>query len=100
MRCIGVDIGSSSIKGAVLNVAEGVIEDVVRAPFPNALEGLPSGFHEVSLDAVLLGVRGVLEGTGPRGGPAGTCAQASKGRDQPDIVVRTKRWSLLRSASV
>jgi sugar (pentulose or hexulose) kinase len=72
MRCIGVDIGSSSIKGAVLNVAEGVIEDVVRAPFPNALEGLPSGFHEVSLDAVLLGVRGVLEEL------AGRCVEAER----------------------
>ena len=72
MRCIGVDIGSSSIKGAVLNVSEGVIEDVVRAPFPDALEGLPSGFHEVSLDAVLLGVRGVLEEL------AGRCVEAKR----------------------
>lgn len=61
MRCIGVDIGSSSIKGAVLNVSDGVIEDVVRVPFPNALDGLSPGFHEVNPDEVAAGVRGVLE---------------------------------------
>lgn len=60
MRCVGIDIGSSSIKGGVLNSASGLIEDVVRVPFPEPVGGLPPGWHEVCPAAVLSGVREVL----------------------------------------
>lgn len=60
MRCIGVDIGSSSIKGAVLNAVTGTIEATAKVPFPEPLQGLPVGWFEVSPAAILTGVREVL----------------------------------------
>lgn len=47
MQCLALDIGSSSIKGAVLNLETQSIEHVVRTPFPSPVKGLPVGFHEV-----------------------------------------------------
>jgi sugar (pentulose or hexulose) kinase len=60
MRCLGVDIGSSSIKGAVLDVSGDIVTEIVKVPFPEPIAGLPGGFHEVSAGAVLAGVREVL----------------------------------------
>lgn len=60
MRCIGVDIGSTSIKGAVLNAATGMIEGTAKVPFPDPLPDLPAGWFEVSPTAILAGVRAVL----------------------------------------
>lgn len=60
MRCIGLDIGSSSIKGAVLDIASGRLEHVERAPFPDPVPGLPAGFHEVPVSAIVAGARGVV----------------------------------------
>lgn len=53
MRCLGIDIGSSSIKGAVLNLQSGQVESIAKEPFPDPLRGLPSGFHEVDPALVL-----------------------------------------------
>ncbi len=47
MRCLGIDIGSSSIKGAVLNLQSGSVERITKEPFPEPLPGMPSGYHEV-----------------------------------------------------
>ena len=60
MRCIGIDIGSSSIKGAVLDIASGRLEHMERAPFPDPVPGLPAGFHEVRVDAIVAGAREVV----------------------------------------
>jgi sugar (pentulose or hexulose) kinase len=60
MRCIGLDIGSSSIKGAVLDIASGRLEHMERAPFPDPVPGLPAGFHEVRVDAIVAGAREVV----------------------------------------
>ncbi|MEY3457398.1 MAG: hypothetical protein RL215_555, partial [Planctomycetota bacterium] len=60
MRCLGLDIGSSSIKGAVLDVSEDLVTEIVKVPFPEPIAGLPGGFHEVSAAGVLAGVREVL----------------------------------------
>jgi sugar (pentulose or hexulose) kinase len=53
MRCLGIDIGSSSIKGAILNLQSGQVERIAREPFPDPLPGLPQGFHEVDPAQVL-----------------------------------------------
>ncbi len=52
MRCLGLDIGSSSIKGAVLDLETSRVQHIVREPFPDAVAGLPSGFHEVSPEEI------------------------------------------------
>ncbi len=74
MRCIGIDIGSSSIKGAVLDAATGLIEATVRVPFPDPLSGLPAGWFEVSPSAMIAGVREVLNQLLPR------CPEATRVR--------------------
>ena len=33
-RCIGLDIGSTSLKAAVLNLETGKVERIVATPFP------------------------------------------------------------------
>jgi len=53
MRCLGIDIGSSSIKGAILNLQSGQVERVAKEPFPDPVPGLPPGFHEVDSSLVL-----------------------------------------------
>ncbi|MFN7580925.1 MAG: sedoheptulokinase [Planctomyces sp.] len=60
MRCIGIDIGSSSIKGGILNLESGLVEHTEKAAFPGQLPGLPAGFHEVDPQAVVLCTREVL----------------------------------------
>ena len=52
MRCLGLDIGSSSIKGAVLDTETASVSHIVREPFPDPVPGLPSGFHEVAPDEI------------------------------------------------
>lgn len=47
MRCLGLDIGSSSIKGAVLDLDTGTVHSIVKEPFPDPLPGLPTGWYEV-----------------------------------------------------
>jgi sugar (pentulose or hexulose) kinase len=61
MRCIGLDIGSSSIKGGILNLETGAVEHTERAPFPEPVPGLAPGVHEVHGDAVVAGAREILE---------------------------------------
>lgn len=61
MRCLGLDIGSSSIKGAVLDLESRQVSHIMREPFPEAIEGLPTGFHEVSPDQVFLRAVSVIE---------------------------------------
>ncbi|MFM8479521.1 MAG: sedoheptulokinase [Planctomycetaceae bacterium] len=60
MRCIGIDVGSSSIKGAVINAATGLIEDMFRVSFPDPVGGLPAGWFEVNPVALVAGVKEVL----------------------------------------
>lgn len=52
MRCIGLDIGSTTVKGAVLDLHQRDVRSVVQRPFPNPMPGLPSGFFEVDPLAV------------------------------------------------
>jgi hypothetical protein len=47
MTLLGIDIGSSFIKGGVLDLDELRIRDIVREPFPDPISGLPTGYFEV-----------------------------------------------------
>lgn len=61
MILIGIDIGSSFIKGGVLDLDEPSIRDVVREPFPEPIAGLPSGHFEIAPSAVVAAVEQVLQ---------------------------------------
>ena len=61
MRVIGIDLGSSTIKGGVLNAATGSIEHEQRAAFPPALPSLPRGHFEVAPQDVLSVADAVLD---------------------------------------
>ena len=64
MTALGIDIGSTSIKGAVLHPAQGtgaVVGPVEKAPFPQPAGNLPAGWFEIDPQAVLHATRGVLE---------------------------------------
>jgi sugar (pentulose or hexulose) kinase len=60
MRYLGLDVGSSTIKGAVLDIASGTVSAIAREPFPPALGGLPSGYFEVQPPAIVAAVARVL----------------------------------------
>lgn len=61
MRCLGLDVGSSSIKGAVLDLERWSVDGVVTEPFPGPVAGLPAGRFEVEPRAIEAGVARVLE---------------------------------------
>jgi len=61
MKIAGLDIGSSSIKGAVLNLEHHQIEQVVRKPFPNPISGLPAGHFEIDPNRVFSLTQKLLE---------------------------------------
>jgi sugar (pentulose or hexulose) kinase len=58
-RCLGLDVGSSSIKAAVLNLDTDRVETVRSRPFPNHRAERPGGF-EIDVAAVCLRVRELL----------------------------------------
>ena len=60
MRFIGIDLGTTTIKGAVLNLDTGGLEHFSRRPFPGSIGGLPRLHHEVSPKAVMDETRAVL----------------------------------------
>jgi len=61
MRCLGLDIGSSSIKGAVLDLDSSSVSHIVREPFPDPVAGMPSGFHEVSSEEIFARTVSVID---------------------------------------
>ncbi len=61
MRCLGLDIGSSSIKGAVLDLETSRVWHIVREPFPDPVAGIESGFHEVSQEEIFTRAVSVLD---------------------------------------
>lgn len=60
MRALGIDIGSTSIKGAVLDLSTMQVMPPVARPFPAPLKGLPGGWIEVDPVAVCEAVDDVL----------------------------------------
>ena len=61
MHFLALDIGSSFIKGAVLDAEKLTIEHVTRVPFPEPIAGLPAGYFEIDPRLVMEAVREVLE---------------------------------------
>ncbi len=61
MRFIGIDVGASFIKGAVLDPGQERVERVARRPFPAFTPGLPKLYREVPITPILLAVREVAE---------------------------------------
>ena len=64
MSFIALDLGTSFIKGAVLNAETLAIEHVRRVPFPDPLPGLPRLHREFDPAAILASP--VNEGNRPR----------------------------------
>lgn len=60
MQCIGLDIGSSTIKGAVLDLESGTVHSITREPFPEPAPGLPAGWFEVDPHEVVARTRSVI----------------------------------------
>jgi xylulokinase len=60
MTILAIDIGSSSIKGARMDPASGMIRHEARIPFPPPVAGLPRGHFEVDPAAVVAAVRQVV----------------------------------------
>jgi sugar (pentulose or hexulose) kinase len=61
MRFLALDIGSSFIKGAVLDAEKLTIEHVTRLPSPEPIAGLPAGYFEIDPRLVMSAVHEVLE---------------------------------------
>ncbi len=60
MSFIGIDIGASFIKGAVLKTESSSVEHVIRVPFPEFLPDLPSSYRVVNPIMIIEKVKDVL----------------------------------------
>src|SRR5580693_4202041 len=58
---LGVDLGSSFIKGAVLDLDALTIEHIERIPFPEAIRGLPATLRESDPALTVEATRELLE---------------------------------------
>lgn len=61
MHLLGIDIGSSSIKGAVLDLTTLEPRYIVREPFPQPIAGQPPGHFEIEPLAVVQAFETVLQ---------------------------------------
>ena len=59
-RFLGIDIGTTFLKGAILDLDRGTIATVSRRPMPEPVEGLPATRHELDPHALVAAVRGLL----------------------------------------
>src|SRR5689334_22565880 len=62
MKLLGIDLGTSFIKGAVLNLETLRPEHVQRVAFPEPLAGLNPVFREYDTQALLTAVNSLLDG--------------------------------------
>jgi len=60
VQALGIDIGSTSVKGAVLDLATGTVQPPVARPFPAAVRGLASGWVEIDPSEICRTVDEVL----------------------------------------
>jgi sugar (pentulose or hexulose) kinase len=60
MKCLALDIGSSNVKGAVLDVERRVLSHIVSRPFPDPVRGLPPSWFEVDHRAVEAAARDII----------------------------------------
>jgi sugar (pentulose or hexulose) kinase len=61
MNYIGIDLGSSYLKGAVLDLDGLAIRHIERLPFPEPIPGLPPAFREFDPGEVVAATRALLE---------------------------------------
>jgi sugar (pentulose or hexulose) kinase len=61
MQYIGIDLGSSYLKGAVLDLDDLTIRHNERLPFPDPIPGLPPVFREFDPAEVVAATRALLE---------------------------------------
>jgi len=61
MRYLGVDLGTSFIKGATLDLDALTIAQVERCPMPEPVPGLPPAFREFDPDEIVVATRALLE---------------------------------------
>jgi sugar (pentulose or hexulose) kinase len=60
MHYLALDVGSSFIKGAVVNVEHLTVEHVTRVPFPEPISELPPGYFEVDPSLIVAAVRNLI----------------------------------------
>lgn len=58
---IGLDIGSSTVKGALIDLDSLTIRESVRVPFPDPVRGLPAHHFEIEPQAIIEAVQTVLD---------------------------------------
>lgn len=78
MQILGIDLGTSYIKGAILDLDSRTIHHVTRQPFPGPLPQLPIHHHEVDPQAVIQATRALLAGLLPLAPQCGTILISSQ----------------------
>jgi len=58
---VALDLGTSSIKGAVIDLEQGRLAHVRHVPFPQPIPGLPPLFCEIDPAQIVAATRSVLE---------------------------------------
>ena len=66
MTLIALDVGTSFIKGAVVEPESLQVKHIHRVPFPDPLPNLPPLFFEVNPEQIMAAVRGVISHLLPR----------------------------------
>lgn len=69
MALIGIDLGTSFLKGAILNTETLRPEHVEREPFPEPLPGLPAVFREYDVEAIVASVKALIARLGRLASP-------------------------------
>lgn len=60
MKSLGIDIGTSSIKGAVLDLEDFAVGEVIKEDFPAPISCLPAGYFEVEPSKIQAAVENLL----------------------------------------
>ena len=60
MKCLGIDIGSSSIKGAILDLEDCAVGEVIKEDFPAPISDLPVGYFEVEPSQIQAAVENLI----------------------------------------
>lgn len=61
MSFLAIDLGTSFIKGAVLNLETCSLSHTERMPFPAPVPGLPPLFHEIEPDRIVTAVKALID---------------------------------------
>jgi sugar (pentulose or hexulose) kinase len=60
MSFIGIDIGATFLKGAVLDVENMKVTNIIHSPFPSFIEGRPYGYREIEPMSIVSIVENML----------------------------------------